>query len=70
MGETPHQEGEGGEPPEQESTPFVRGLIQEMRVIPLDLCSPPPTTRRNGGSRGQRERNSKGSVLEGAHFPH
>ena len=34
---TPHHEGEGGAPHEQERTPFVRGLIQEMGGGALDL---------------------------------
>ena len=41
------QEREGGSPPKQERTPFVRGPIQEMGGIPQDPRSP-PTTRLSG----------------------
>ena len=43
-------EGEGGPPPEQAHTPFVRGLIQEMGGNPQDLISPPPP---QDGARGR-----------------
>ena len=45
--------GEGGAPPEQECTPFVRGLIQEMGGG-QDLQRPPTAGR--SGSKGARRK--------------
>ena len=54
-GVTPHHEGEGGTPPEQERMPFVHGLIQDMGGNPQELSRPPPTVRQRegGGARGE-----------------
>ena len=41
---------EGGPPPNQARTPFVRGLIQEMGGHPQDLSRPPPNARRSEGA--------------------
>ena len=40
-GGTPNQERETGTTTNQECTPFMRGLIQEMRGGPQDLHRPP-----------------------------
>ena len=57
-GGTPDQEREGGAPPEQEHTPFVRGLLHEIWGVPQDLHIPPlPTARQSGmeGARGEEQ---------------
>ena len=40
-----NQQRKGGAPPDQECTPFVRDLIQEMRGSPQDLQRPHTATR-------------------------
>ena len=44
-GARPQPKGEGGPPPDQPLTPFVRVLIQEMGGNPQDMQSPPPNAR-------------------------
>ena len=51
---TPHQEGEGGAPPDQERMTFVRGLINEMGGSPqpqIPAETPHFQTKRCGGGR-------------------
>ena len=55
-GGKPHQEGEGGIPPNQEHTPFLRNMVQEMGGGPQDLHSPPTAKRSKGdGERGEEQ---------------
>ena len=68
VGVTPHQEGEGGEPPKQKRTPSVRGLIQEMGGGPQDLQRL-PTARRSGSERARGERTIGRRRKEGAPIP-
>ena len=56
MGGVPHQEGEGGGPPKQERTPFVRSLIQEMWGSLQDLRISTPTVIRSRGGGGGKKR--------------
>ena len=53
---TPVQGGEGGAPPEQERTPFLSGLIQDMGGGGGEDLHRPPTAGRSGskGERGER----------------
>ena len=44
-GAGPQPEGEGGAPPKQPRTPFVRGLNQEMGTHPQDLLRTPSLTQ-------------------------
>ena len=68
-GSKPQPEGEGGTPPKQASTPFVRGLIQEMGGNPKDLSSPLPTARRSEEEGTRREAQGGSGVGEGAPTP-
>ena len=68
VGGTPYQEGEGGQPPEQERTPFVLGLIQEMRDNPQDLQRTHTSRQSGAEGAGEEGRESKG-VREGAPLP-
>ena len=68
-GSTPHPDGEGGAPPEQARTPFVRGLIQDMGGNPQDLSSPPTTMRRSEGEGIRGEAHGGTRVGEDAPTP-
>ena len=48
-------EGEGGPPPEQARTPFVRGLNQEMGGHPQDLLRTPPSMQDKAEGRGAEQ---------------
>ena len=68
-GQTPDRRRGGGAPPEQAHTPFMSGLIQEMRGNPQDLRRPPPTARRSKGGRGAPEEQARSIVARIINFP-
>ena len=64
-----HPKREGGAPPEQARTCFMRGLIQEMGGYPQDLRMPPPNARRSKGEGVGGERKGETRVRVGAPPP-
>ena len=69
-GGTPQPEGEGGTPPKQAHTPFVRGLIQEMGGNPQDLSNPPSPPQDEAKGRGSEGMPKEAPGSEGAHQTH
>ena len=69
-GGNPQPKEEGGTPPEQARTPFMRGLIQEMGGNPQDLSNPPSPPQDEAKGRGSEGMPKEAPGSEGAHQTH